>query len=186
MINNITTVRVGQVWNSGSGATLKDNILADPDLGQEIDLKSPLKADLMLVRMKDGLIAVFSDFSADVEQTCARCTDKFIQQIRVETFERQFLGEKPFQGFDPLETFLVDQKDMTIDLTESLRQEIILHFPLIPVCSERCQGLCTSCAANLNHEPHKPGCELAKKNSVQEVSSETHKPFANLKDLLNQ
>ncbi|EKD49946.1 MAG: hypothetical protein ACD_63C00003G0001, partial [uncultured bacterium] len=35
----------------------------------------------------------------------------------------------------------VDVKNWTLDITEFLRQEIILHFPLIPVCSTRCKGI---------------------------------------------
>ncbi len=186
MIKDITTVRVGQVWNDGSGATLKDIIDTEPDLGADVKLKSPLKADLMLVRMKDGLVVVFSDLSTSVDQTCAKCLEKFTQFIEVDNFERNFQAHLPERDFDPQETFLINQKDLTIDLTESLRQEIILHFPLIPVCSERCQGLCVSCAVNLNHQKHRPGCLANQKTSVPSGSEDTHKPFANLKDLLNQ
>ena len=185
MIKNIDRVSIGSVWNAGTGATAKDNILAEPDFSPEIKLAAPILSELMIVRMKDGVMAVFSDFSTKIELTCSKCLDKYLEEIQVDSFERQFEQEMPRTDYDPLETFLINQKDTTIDLTESLRQEIILHFPMIPVCSESCQGLCASCAANLNHEKHREGCTDGQKVIKEDATGETHKPFANLKNLLN-
>lgn len=186
MIKDLSSVKIGSIWNSAPGAVAQDEIDTTADLGDEINLKSPLKGDLMLIRMKDGVMAVITDFSTSVEQTCDKCLDRFVQDIQVEAFERLFYERIPREGYDPLECFLISQKAMAIDLTESLRQEIILHFPMIPVCSERCQGLCASCAVNLNHQTHKKGCTAALKGIPEESKMGPNNPFANLKDLLNQ
>jgi len=37
-----------------------------------------------------------------------------------------------------------------VDLTEEVREAIILALPRYPVCREDCQGLCMACGANLN------------------------------------
>jgi uncharacterized protein len=37
-----------------------------------------------------------------------------------------------------------------IDLTEEVREAIILALPGYPVCREDCKGLCMTCGANLN------------------------------------
>jgi uncharacterized metal-binding protein YceD (DUF177 family) len=37
-----------------------------------------------------------------------------------------------------------------VDITEDVRQEIILAYPMIPLCDPACKGLCRSCGANLN------------------------------------
>ena len=187
MIKDISSVKIGAIWNSAPGAVFKENIVTTPDFGEEVALKSPLTCDLMLVRMKDGVMAVMTDFSTSVLQNCSRCLDQFTQDIQVEAFERHFFDHIPHQGYDNLETFLISQKDMSIDLTESLRQEIILHFPMIPVCSERCQGLCPSCTVNLNHETHKKGCTEAQKEvTAKEEIADSQKPFAHLKDLFSK
>src|SRR5207302_1194432 len=40
--------------------------------------------------------------------------------------------------------------DHTIDLTEALRQHLLLAVDLIPICSDDCRGLCAICGSNLN------------------------------------
>ncbi|MCL1909850.1 MAG: DUF177 domain-containing protein [Kiritimatiellaeota bacterium] len=37
-----------------------------------------------------------------------------------------------------------------LDLTEEVREAIILAFPGYPVCREDCKGLCMTCGTNLN------------------------------------
>jgi len=43
--------------------------------------------------------------------------------------------------------------DSIFDLTELLRQSILLALPMRPLCSEECKGLCPHCGANLNEGP---------------------------------
>lgn len=45
-----------------------------------------------------------------------------------------------------------------LDLTESVRECIILAFPTYPICQEDCKGLCSHCGKNLNVE----ACQCAK------------------------
>lgn len=40
-----------------------------------------------------------------------------------------------------------------IDLTEGIREDILLVFPQSHLCSEDCKGLCPRCGANLNDGP---------------------------------
>ena len=37
-----------------------------------------------------------------------------------------------------------------VDTTEDIRQEILLAYPMVPVCRDDCKGLCLSCGKNLN------------------------------------
>ena len=45
------------------------------------------------------------------------------------------------------------EADEFADLTEELRECIILSFPSNPLCSEDCKGLCPHCGADLNKGP---------------------------------
>lgn len=183
MIQNLSSVKIGTIWNSGQGATFRDQIDLKADLGDEVVLSAPFQADLLLIRMKEGVTAVLENLHTAAKFNCSRCLESFDYQINIPSTERHFYEVEPERDFDSMESFLLNKKEMSIDLTEALRQEIILHFPLIPVCSEHCQGLCLSCHINLNRSSeHKTSC----KRDQQEidVSSDTHKPFANLKDLL--
>ncbi len=40
-----------------------------------------------------------------------------------------------------------------LDLTELLRQNILLSMPIKPLCSDECKGLCPTCGRNLNEGP---------------------------------
>jgi len=39
-----------------------------------------------------------------------------------------------------------------LDVSDDLRQEIILTYPVKCLCREDCQGLCPACGKNLNSE----------------------------------
>ncbi|MBN1225748.1 MAG: DUF177 domain-containing protein, partial [Deltaproteobacteria bacterium] len=41
-------------------------------------------------------------------------------------------------------------KEGIIDLTEVVREQILLAVPMIPICKEDCKGLCPYCGQNLN------------------------------------
>lgn len=43
--------------------------------------------------------------------------------------------------------------DDTIDVTEVIRQHVVLALPIAPRCREDCRGLCQQCGADLNDGP---------------------------------
>jgi len=47
-----------------------------------------------------------------------------------------------------------------------LRQEIILHFPVVSVCSKSCKGLCPVCGVDLNKE----NCSCDKEQGLKQLS----------------
>ncbi|MGL5831185.1 MAG: YceD family protein [Candidatus Altimarinota bacterium] len=191
MIKNIKSFKVGQIWNRGTGAHFEtafdldwDKLFPDQDLSNDsnIVLTKPVTGKLDIYRLKEGLSVIASDVQSEYQATCNKCLKQFTAPLSIESTERMFLAEMPDRDFDPLEIFLIDLKDLTIDLGEMFRQEIILHFPLFPVCSEHCQGLCPGCKINLNDtKKHAPDCTGVK---VEESSGPENRPFANLKDLL--
>jgi uncharacterized protein len=54
--------------------------------------------------------------------------------------------------YDPAEVQIIPQGASVLDLTEDVRQTILLSVPLKLLCSETCAGLCPRCGANLNTE----------------------------------
>lgn len=182
MINDISVVKIGQVWNQGRGETFKDMIDANPLLSQ-INLMSPVKADLMMIRMKDGVAVVLDNLHTTVEIECARCLTKYQQSVSAAQTEIHFLSSKTVEQPDDTDYYPINLKDLSIDLTEAIRQEIILHFPLIPVCSKSCKGLCPNCRANLNTGEHQNNCNYKEEKADSSNDQEGSHPFANLKDL---
>ena len=47
-------------------------------------------------------------------------------------------------------SYSVDRTVQVIDLDPDIRQEVILEYPLKPLCRRDCQGLCPVCGKNLN------------------------------------
>jgi uncharacterized protein len=48
--------------------------------------------------------------------------------------------------------FTIDE-NQEIDLSEAVRQYMLLALPMKPLCREECAGLCPSCGHNLNLGP---------------------------------
>jgi uncharacterized protein len=66
---------------------------------------------------------------------CSRCADTFETEAADPEFVR---------------SFEISEATEFLDLTEEVREAIILALPGYPVCGEACKGLCMTCGANLN------------------------------------
>jgi len=52
-----------------------------------------------------------------------------------------------------LRAYNVPEGTETVDLTEDIREDILLNLPAFPLCSSECRGLCAQCGRNLNEGP---------------------------------
>ena len=139
--------------------------------GDEIE---EIEGRVEIMKVDEGFNVHVLSTSIPVEFTCNRCLKRFKQKIEVENIERLFLMNKPEKVDDPNNVFLVDTKHMTIDISELLRQEIILQFPENPVCYTSCKGICSHCGENLN----KKSC------TCKSQDSENYRPLSILKELI--
>ncbi len=110
-----------------------------------------------------GIDVTIKDLEVTVELPCAYGGDPVAKEIKIPQIQRLFLFKKPKEEEDLYDIYLLDMENISIDLTELLRQEIILHFPIIAVSSK--------------------GCETTEKYLSQSEEPE-YKPFAKLKDLI--
>jgi len=105
------------------------------DLKKEgVSLTSPLRIQ---AEVSKGLssIDIKVNVRGAISFSCSRCLEKFEKDINR---EMQF-------------NFPADTQEHEIDLTDQIRQEVILSdVPLKPVCGENCKGLCAKCGENLN------------------------------------
>jgi len=172
--------KIAKLWGKPEGSTEKydiDEKIQFPE-DKDLDFTGNFRGDLMFIRLKDEISALLSNAEVDVHFTCTHCLKKFTQPIEIKTAEREFFLDEPeFDSQDLDDLFYIDRKPMTVDLNEMVRQEIILHFPLIPVCSKSCKGLCPVCGKDRNKVKCK--CKV-----LVEETLNTHQPFKNLKKLL--
>lgn len=73
--------------------------------------------------------------AVELDLRCTRCSEFFSTTVAVSDFLRAYPAPK---GID------------TVDITEDLREEILLHVPGVSVCSAECRGICPQCGVNLN------------------------------------
>ena len=94
----------------------------------------PLQYNLYAQRV-DGMLIVRGSVSAEMNGCCARCTQIFSTTVSDSGFLRDY---SDLQGADE------------IDVTEDLREAILLNLPRFPLCGEDCSGLCPQCGKDLN------------------------------------
>lgn len=94
----------------------------------------PVRCKLHCQVVDDHLL-VDGALSAPLEMRCRRCDVAFAGELE----------HIPYHYDEEL-----DPMPESVDLTEDIRESMILAFPSYPVCRESCKGLCAQCGANLN------------------------------------
>lgn len=81
-------------------------------------------------------VTVELDVATAISATCSRCLEEFVID-----FKKQ-----------PRLNYIADKSAALIDLNPVIAEEIILDFPLNPLCRLDCRGLCPKCGKDLNQE----------------------------------
>ncbi len=119
----------GDVYKGETGPDLLglgDSEFVTPVGGIEYALKVDILGTELLVR---------GEVRQRLQCVCSRCAD---------TFESEAVDP------DFISSTEINETTDFIDLTEEIREAIILALPGYPVCQETCRGLCMACGANLN------------------------------------
>lgn len=93
-----------------------------------------------------------------LETECDRCLSRFGRPVGTELEVRAVMGEGEIPPEDDLggkveegiPIYLTPQA--VLDLSDAIREAVLLEVPIKNVCSEDCRGLCPQCGANLNLE----------------------------------
>jgi len=123
----------------------EDPSILELDKEKDINIGGPVCYDVEAQVALDELI-VRGKLSVDVSFRCSRCGEPFRTTVQ----EPSFCCVKQVG------------KDQSADLTEEIREAIILSFPNYPVCRSDCKGLCARCGVSLNSG--KCSCKKENKN----------------------
>jgi len=117
------------------GLTLEEEIPpAALDLETEIvKFRSPVRIRADISKITNALTMRLV-LNARICMNCARCLNEF-----------EIVFKKDLQLNYP-----INKTEMVIDLDPDIRQEIILDYPIKPLCNPDCKGLCPKCGINLN------------------------------------
>ena len=121
--------------------------------GDEAELKNAIKVKGKLTKH-----IVQSDvegtIGAELEIECSRCLQVIDKELEF-AFEAAFVTPENFTGTKEAELNANDLdvsvfEGDKIDLTELVREQILLNLPEQVFCREDCKGLCEKCGANRN------------------------------------
>ncbi|MCZ6857141.1 MAG: DUF177 domain-containing protein, partial [Gemmatimonadetes bacterium] len=84
--------------------------------------------------------------ATDVDATCRRCLSSTPCQIDAQV---NLVFTEDQDTDDPSE-YVVPEGTVVLDLSEAIREELILALEAYVLCREDCKGLCPSCGTDLN------------------------------------
>lgn len=125
----------------------------------ECEFTRPIRVRLRANRVRE-LVEVEGVMQTAARVTCGRCLAPFTCPLEIE-FALTYTGDRPrdpepadpkAEELDAGEAGLIYFRGEEIDLTEGIQEQVILAFPLRPLCRESCKGLCAHCGADLNNE----------------------------------
>lgn len=128
---------VGEIDLGGDGSSLSQ------DVGLQAD-----------VRSSAGITAVEGTINTAVDIACTRCLERITVPLKFD-FVSRFVatesfgtsGEHEVHG-EELDYDAIEGEQ--VDLTNVVREQLLLNLPQQVLCSEDCRGLCEKCGGNRN------------------------------------
>jgi len=108
------------------------NFVSELNCDQPIEIKGR-------IRIENQSIRVNITIKLQYKMVCSRCIEDFVYLSEFEINEDYEITKNQ----EMLE-------NDTLDLTELIRENILLHIPIKALCSESCKGLCAVCGTNNN------------------------------------
>jgi len=145
---------VAQLLKAPVGSDLRQDIDGEVKLDDPTAATvGPVTGEVRFQHTNQGILAS-GTAEATVRIQCVRCLEDFEQPLEVEFSEMflptiEVLTGKPMPPITEDQGFPIDARHH-LDLTELLRQQIILNLPDQPLCREDCLGLCAICGGNRN------------------------------------
>ncbi|MEF9925156.1 MAG: DUF177 domain-containing protein [Raoultibacter sp.] len=145
---------------------------AGPDL---YSFSEPLNWQVSITNT-GGALLVSGTVEGSATTSCARCMESLTLPITGEIEGYYLTSTEESSQAEEMEEdeFEVLGADHLIDFEPLIRAAVLLECPLVPLCTDECKGLCSSCGKNLNEGP----CDCA----PDPADPVRENPFAALKD----
>jgi uncharacterized protein len=123
----------------------------DLELSAEgVEFPEPIELEVTATKTGDEMIFQGA-ISTTAGMDCSRCLDRFEISIRSKIqFVVQLLEISSPQDSDDEDFVVLPKTVQEYDLSQRVREAILLELPLKPLCSVSCRGLCPMCGTNLN------------------------------------
>jgi len=97
-------------------------------------------------------VIVRGSIEADLRQPCRRCLEPVHGRLSAEVTLVFVPAGPSAEVEDDGDVRFFDERAGELDLSESIREELILAIDPYVVCDPECRGLCPRCGANRNIE----------------------------------
>lgn len=118
-------------------------------LGEEF---SEVHADVVLDKAVNQ-IALNVAIHTAAAVSCDRCTAPFASPVEAKYRMHYLWNGEDASQYDVAEVQVIPQGSTIIDITEDVRQTVLIAVPLKLLCREECLGLCPHCGKDLNEGP---------------------------------
>lgn len=115
----------------------------------------------------DNRISIKAEISARADTRCSRCLEPV--RVPVNAAVDAIFDRQP----DPEDPDLYSFEASTVELTDAVRDALLLELPMRILCGEDCRGLCPVCGINLN-----------KGTCTCQEGAEVINPFSALKNIV--
>ncbi len=134
------------------GLWLKENLDAKALKleSEELKFSGPIAVSAF-VQKQDKDLFVEAEVESGLSLVCGRCLEPYA---------------KPYHETLQMDVPIKDQPG--VDVSDDIRQEIILTYPMNFMCQEDCKGLCQTCGKNLNEGQ----CNCASKSSAEHLAGD--------------
>ncbi|MBP2663921.1 MAG: Large ribosomal subunit accumulation protein YceD [Firmicutes bacterium] len=112
-----------------------------------------------LITNKGMSFEVTGKISTHVKQCCSRCLEEMVTLLTA-VFSEEYREADFKESGEVVDSEINYFKGDEIDITDLVRETLLLAEPIKPLCSESCRGLCSRCGVNLNLNTC--GCNLVK------------------------
>jgi uncharacterized protein len=133
--------------------TLESKAGEFPPFRDDVISVGPVSLDLTIQKSEEEYYCQGA-VTADVEVECARCLGNFRTELSGRTDFIITTGAvregQQAEAEDTEDYVIIDPNTLTADLTDIVRQTLLLELPMKPVCKTDCKGLCSNCGVNLN------------------------------------
>jgi uncharacterized protein len=131
-------------------ARIREQVPAEHPMWQEsgVELARPLDVDLTASSVGDGIL-VRGRLGTAVRMPCRRCLAPVEQQVD-EMVDFLYEPVSAEEEADLEGEVYPLPRGTELDLTEAVREQVLLSIPAHVLCREDCRGLCPGCGKDLN------------------------------------
>ncbi|MBI2847427.1 MAG: DUF177 domain-containing protein [Chloroflexi bacterium] len=145
-------INVAQQLKESVGSTRK-YVIHEKRQAMDVEVNPQVDGVLNFLRTDKGIL-VTGVLDTYTKCICGRCLEEFEQLLKLKIEEEYYPTVDVVTGLPSAQSteegaFTIDENHI-LDLSEAVRQYVIMAISLKPLCKVDCAGLCPVCGVNLN------------------------------------